>query len=313
MAYQASRHVDSIDVNSTGKRILLGLSSLEGNIWDGGVSIISNEGNELCSRQLPSGVSKARFLGSQLVIAARDDGKISLLSSDKLEDLQIFSAHDDIVSCVVSDPNNESEFLSCSWDGSIHLWDWRIYPQCHSPLRSYNLAHYGHINEVAYSNTNSNIFGSCGYDGFVRLWDKREKSTTNCSSIINIGQICSSMSFISTASGNLLLVGTDAGEVSIVDIRQGTMGGVASSDDDSYLNSHSAVSTTKIHSGRVRRILPLKSNVKPPPPGIGSLSVNADDDNGLFMTASDDTTYAIYRINDSVDGVEECKRYVKYQ
>ena len=172
VSYTAKLQIDSVDVSSSGQRIIIGISALEGNTWDGGLKLLSNEGVEICSKHSPAGISMVRFSGSRLLLAARDDGTVVMYSSDKLEEMQVFEAHDDIASCVADDPHNESQFASCGWDGDIYLWDWRLHASKQAPVTSYNHAHNGHINDLKFSPFDANTFCSVGRDGLLRLWDK---------------------------------------------------------------------------------------------------------------------------------------------
>mmetsp|Transcript_20695 Transcript_20695/g.20039 ORF Transcript_20695/g.20039 Transcript_20695/m.20039 type:complete len:312 (+) Transcript_20695:126-1061(+) len=271
MSYTSKNHIDSIDVSSSGKRIILGLSALEGNTWDGGLTLLSNDCSEICSKYSPAGISMVRFSGSRLILAARDDGHVVIYSADKLEEMQVLGSHDDIVSCVVDDPHNESQFASCGWDGNIHLWDWRLTSTKQAPIVSYIKAHHGHVNDVKYSPFDVNSFSSVGWDGFLRIWDRRENPSNGCASIVNVGQIGSCVSYESKDE-NMLLVGTDAGDIALVDGR-----------------NNSVVSTTRVHTGRVRRILAS--------PTAGS---------GSFVSASDDTTYAF--CSRDKEAIKETKR-----
>lgn len=273
-SYISKNHIDSIDVNLSGKRIIMGVSSLDGNTWDGGLSLLSTDGTEICSKYSQAGISMVRYSGTNLILAARDDGNVIIYSSDKLEELQVLGIHDDIVSCVIDDPHNESHFASCGWDGSVHLWDWRHHQE---PKLSYIKAHHGHVNGIAYSPYDPNVFCSAGWDGFVRIWDKRENPSSGCASIINVDQICSCISYESKDE-NTLLVGTSAGDISVIDHRGGN-------------SASKIISATHIHEGSVRRIL-----ASPQPRS------------GLFISASDDTTYAICKRNN--EEVIEKKRLV---
>ena len=257
--FVAKQHIDSVDVNySSGLRIAIGLSSLDGNTWDGGISLLSSDGSELCSKQSPAGISMVRFSGSRLLLAARDDGVVVMYSSDKLEEMQVFEAHDDVVSCVASDSHQESQFLSGGWDGSIYIWDWRTHASKHAPLMSYKNCHNGHVTDVKYSPFEKNIFSSVGGDGFYRQWDSREAPSSGCASIVNIGQTCSCLSY-DQSDKNIVLVGTAAGEIIEMDIR----------------SSNPIISRLKKHNGRVRRILSVEGSP------------------GKFFTASDDKTFSI--------------------
>ena len=258
VAYTARQQIDSIDVNSSGQRIVIGLSSLEGNTWDGGLKLLSNEGTELLSKYSPCGISMVRFSGPRLLLAARDDGDVVMYSSDKLEEMQVFGIHDDIVSCVADDPHNESHFASCGWDGNIYIWDWRLHTSKQAPVTSYINAHSGHINDIKYSPFDQNILSSVGQDGLLRIWDKRQSPSSGCASIINIGQSCSCLSY-ENADENVILVGTDSGDISVIDPR----------------GTKTILMSTKIHQGRIRKISPSQAV------------------SNIFLCASDDATYTI--------------------
>ena len=287
MSFISTRHVDSVSVSSTGQ-LALGLSSLDGNIWDGGITLLSNEGNEICSKILPTGVSMVRFAGPRIVVAARDDGDVAVYSSEDLKELRLISAHDDIVSCVAIDPHHENQFASCGWDGSIYLWDWNnANPQKQTPLQSYILAHHGHVNELTFSLTNAHVLSSVGQDGFLRVWDLREKSAANCACIVDLGQVGSCV--VSTLNDHALLVGTDAGRVMTIDIRSVSSSSSSSSSSKDYDGTPSTtpmsvgiVSMASLHRTRVRRILSLD---------------HVTDMEGMFVSASDDMSYAISHLH----------------
>lgn len=262
----SKNHIDSVDVSSSGKRIIIGWSALEGNTWDGGLTLLSNDGKEICSRYSPAGISMARFSGPKIILAGRDDGNVAIYSANNLEEMQKFGVHDDFVSCVADDPHHESQFASCGWDGSIHLWDWQSKSK---PVTSYHNAHQGHVNEVVYSHLDPNLFSTVGWDGFLREWDRRESPSVGCSSIVNIGQISSCVSYERSRNG-MLLIGSDAGDIVQIDMRGGS--------------NSLIVHSSRIHSGRIRRIAACPST-----------------SSGLFAIASDDTTYTI--CESSVHGI----------
>jgi WD40 repeat protein len=270
--YLSKNHIDSIDVDASGKRMIVGTSSLEGNTWDGGIVLLDNEGNVVSSENSRVGVSMVRFSGSNLALVAKDDGCVAIYAVDKLDEVHNFRAHDDVVSCVASDPFLDNHFASCSWDGSIHLWDLTSKSK---PVSSHSKAHQGHVNSVTYSDYDCNIIVSTGWDGYVRLWDTRQ-GPSSCCSFVNMNQISSCASFESNKT-DILLVGSDAGDISIVDLRY----------------SFSAVlHSSRVHNGRVRRIVSSPEAAE----------------SGLFVSTSDDTTYAICRSNS--ENIEELKRFV---
>lgn len=235
---------------------------------------LSADGCEILSKHSPAGISMVRFSGSKLLLAARDDGNVAMYCSDKLEEMQIFEAHDDIVSCVVDDPHNESQFASAGWDGSIYIWDWRLRAARQIPIVSYGNSHSSYVNDVKFSAFDPNNLTSVGRDGFLRVWDKRLAPSSGCANIINVGQSCSCISYDSSDQ-NVLLVGTDAGDISVVDPR--------GSGQSPFL------SVNRMHRGRVRRIVQS--------PCIASRQ---------FVSASDDTTYAICSHESGI--VKEMKR-----
>lgn len=273
--HTANKQIDSLDVNSSGQRIVIGLSSLEGNTWDGGLKILSREGFEVCSKYSPAGISMVRFSGSRLLLVGRDDGVVVMYSSDKLEEMQIFEIHDDIVSCVTDDPHNESQFASCGWDGNIYIWDWRLHVSKQAPLNSYCNAHNGHVNDVRYSPFNQDIFSSVGQDGLLRVWDKRESPSSGCASIINIGQACSCLSY-EISNDNILYVGTDSGEISVVDPK----------------GTKPVLFNSKLHNGRIRKISPSQTSNE-------------------FLCASDDTTYTVCSLGAGAESITEERRSQK--
>ena len=263
--------LDSVDVSSSGKRVIIGSSSLEGNTWDGGLTLLSNHGKLICTQYSSTGISMVRFSGPNLLLAAKDDGNVAIYSADKLEEMQNFGAHDDIVSCVADNSHHESRFISCGWDGSIYLWDWQHKAK---PVSRYIDAHQGHVNEVAYSPSDPNVFCSVGWDRYLRVWDTRVNPSSGSSSIVDVGQISTCVSYESSVS-NLLLVGSDSGDVLLIDpIRS---------------SKSSIISRNRIHNGRIRRIIAC--------PRHESLS---------FMTASDDTTFSIF--SKTNEGIKEDRR-----
>ena len=263
--------IDSVDVSSSGKRVIIGSSSLEGNTWDGGLTLLSNHGKIICTQYSSVGISMVRFSGPNLLLAARDDGNVAIYSADKLKEMQTFGAHDDIVSCVADNPHYESRFISCGWDGSIYSWDWQSNSK---PISCYMDAHQGHINEVAYSPSDPNLFCSVGWDRNLRLWDTRENPSSGSSSIVNVGQISTCVTYESSIS-NLLLVGSDSGDVLLIDPKSSSKSSIISRD--------------RVHKGRIRRIIACSRNE--------SLS---------FMTASDDTTFSI--LSRTNEGIKEDQR-----
>lgn len=265
-------YIDSIDAHKSEAWLIMGTSSLEGNTWDGALSLVTTDGIEIASKYCQAGISMVRFSGLHHIVAARDDGNVALYSTEKLDEVHLFGAHDDVVSGVASSPHNEGHFASCGWDGNVHFWDWQSKGK---PVSSYIRAHQGHVNGISYSPNNPNTLVSVGWDGYVRLWDNRENPSSACSGILDMSQISSCVSY-GSGDDRILLVGTDAGDISALDLRVGC-------------KSSAVLSVARVHKARVRRILSSPS-----------------DRSGLFVSVSDDTTYAICK--DSLGKIQEKMR-----
>lgn len=256
---------DSLDVSES--FVVVGLSNLEGNIWDGGVKLLSIEnGEELQSKHCECGISMIRFAGQNknFVLTARDDGNVALYSSSTLDDLLLLPAHDDYVSCVAVHGSNETEFVSCGWDGAIKIWDWQSANK-DTPTLSITGAHYKHVNEISINPLESPLLASVGQDGFLRIWDRRtDINAEGCAQIHNLHQAGACVTW-DVNRCNFLYAGTDAGDVAAFDLR--VSGGDTSAGE--------CFKEQRVHKGRVRRL----STVSGHP--------------GMLVSCSDDTTIAV--------------------
>jgi len=259
-AYNFPMNLDSIDICKISGKVLLGLSNLEGNTWDGAVKILSlDSGDEKVSRMLPSGVSSVRFIGEQYVAAGSDDGNVTILNSESLSDVIIFDSHDDIVSSVAANPFNVSELASAGWDGSFFLWNIDNETSCLSVLS----AHSGHINCIDYNGRTESNIATIGQDGFMRIWDPRNDPAEGCVQLFDLGQSGSCLHW-DAINEHLIYGGTDSGDISVFDARYSS----GQSKSPLYAN-HS------VHIGRVRRI--MTSPLRPT----------------IIISSSDDTTIAV--------------------
>ena len=235
-----SSHIDSIDVSPT--HVVLGLSNLEGNIWDGSLKLFArihhpDDGfslEEVATQRSSAGVSMCRFAGHgrEYVVAARDDGHIAIYFSTSLDRAASYCAHDDIVSAIAVNPSEPNQFASCSWDGSIKVWDLSCGDEKGPHLVAHiKHAHYKHINDIAYHPQNSSLLCSCGQDGFIRLWDLQSDHLldSECLCIYNLHQslscICwDKVNYTNEGIGGIgesanIFVGTDAGDIITIDLK----------------------------------------------------------------------------------------------
>lgn len=279
-------HVDSVDYSDS--QIAVGLSSLEGNIWDGGLQLLSFVTGEVVQTlKCNTGVTNVRFIGDEksVLVAARDDGSISLHKTEDLSDAQtIPSAHDDCVSSICPDAFAPSLFITGGWDGAIKLWD--LYSNdLLKPVLTLDNAHHKAINDISVCRTgtgSSSLFSSVGQDGFLRLWDQRMGLQNGCVQIHNIMQAVSCVEWDSF-EGNHLHIGTDAGQIGSYDIRQA---------------GQLWTTLQSIHKGRVRRIRSARSAA------------------GVLFSAADDCTVAVSDTSATQTGGNDARitslaRYVK--
>jgi len=278
--YKSAQHLDSLclckNINNNDIRsIIVGGSNLEGNIWNGSISLLYNvKGKENIYKQLSSGVTSVRISGSDnmLVLVGRDDGIVSIHSTQTLEEVHSIDAHEDIISMVQDDYQNRGIFASASWDGSITWWDYSR-GQCILKLN----AHYGHVNDFCLNSKDTNMLCSVGQDGFMRIWDKR--SGNNCLQLYDLGQ-AGSCCLWDKINDNSIIVGTDSGSLSFWDLR-------SLKDNNNEIKSIDI----NLHKNRIRRIIQIPEK-------------------NLIATASDDTTITILGGNEVIKTYKEHNDYI---
>jgi WD40 repeat protein len=215
-------NIENIDIQ--GDLAVVGLSNLQGNDWNGGISLISTEkGTVLQDIRVETGITKACFTSSpetpnSLISCACDNGEIlfyKLFCGDSTDQMteetdnssQVYSfhlvsklnAHDDVVSTIVTDPydttGNRYLLLSAGWDSCIKVWDIETMQKIHSlpdsrsfssskSIYSLRNAHYSHVNDLSFASYHPSMIVSAGEDGFARIWDLRLPATHGCSQII---------------------------------------------------------------------------------------------------------------------------------
>jgi len=279
-----SQHVDSIAGNHS--RLAIGLSSLDGNRWDGSLKILSREsGKEIAFRPSPCGITMVRFTGDgdPYLLATRDDGNVAMYAVETLEELREFAAHDDIASAVSNDKHKEGNFATVGWEGDLCLWDWKSESTALGPFFAVRGAHSGAIYDVQHNPVNSSHLCTVGRDGFARMWDSR--AGKECVQLVDLGAPGSCLVWEIDARGgdggeNKIIAGNDIGELISIDCRKGEI--------ESRLDAHRA---------RVRRIL------CPPSPHA------ATKQQSVIMSVSDDTSVAIWKNDGSATGYSEFNRF----
>jgi WD40 repeat protein len=207
--------VDSVDLLDS-SAVLLSLSSLEGNLWEGGLVLFDLENGSLLAYSTQSiGIPVARYTGQFKVIAGCDDGSIRSFSIENksFESLNVNrNAHHDIISGITF---NQTHMFTCSWDQDIKIWD---LSNMNTSLSVIPNAHYNGVNAIA-CNKRSNQLASVGTDGILRIWDPRiDSSYSECTMLYSHDVPVASVEW---DAGNeyYLYTGTDSGELYQFDIR----------------------------------------------------------------------------------------------
>ncbi|RYY74661.1 hypothetical protein EON63_19530 [archaeon] len=221
--------IDSVDVSTD--QVLVGLSSLEGNLWSGGLAVLDfSSGNVLSNTHLDSGVAVCRFMNHDVnrIVAGCDDGHLHIYSfGDGLAHQHSVHTHQHIISTLCP----LAHFvLTGSWDQDIKCYDLNSIDK---PIFSLSEAHDGHITSLSASSTDPNTFASVGTDYMLKMWDIRTSTQDGCTHLHLHNQILTCVSW----DGYNLWLGDDSGGVYHHDIR-----------------NHHQHTRHKLHGNRVRGI-----------------------------------------------------------
>jgi methylosome protein 50 len=209
-------HVDCLDLHSGS--IVVGLSSLEGNVWDGAIGMLNIEdGVVLAYMGQPSGVASITFLGSNnsLVGAGCDDGMIRYCATEGLFSRQIIQAHHDIVSDLMH-ISSLNRLLSCSWDQGIKLWD---ISNPKFAIYTVQNAHYGSVHGIASSVSEPYVVASVGADAMLKMWDTRMNQKEGCISLYDHESPLACIAW-DESNPHRLFTGSDTGELYLFDTRK---------------------------------------------------------------------------------------------
>lgn len=270
MALTYSMQIDALDIND--ENIAIGLSNLEGNIWNGSIQILKlNTGEIVSSQQSDAALSDVKFLHSaskheSLILSARDDGFIGVYQSN-LENASFIDAHNGMISslAIPSHFNDDISLFSTGYDSQIIAWDLSTLKPVHYILN----AHTGPVIDACSfeMSAHGSALVSVGYDGYARIWDFRVGSYSDqCVCIFNLGYSGSCVT-IDKANNNMLISGNEAGEITCHDIRAASSGSYA---------SDPLICTIPAHKLRVRKV---KTSANRP---------------NIIVSCSDDTTIGVF-------------------
>lgn len=273
MESKFSKQVDSIDCSSS--QVAVGLSSLEGNTWDGSVSVLgtTDANNQVLTENFKHGVCVVKFFNpsndfetaeAPFILCGDDSGDVTVLTSADLSRKFCVSAHDSCASALTFHHNSD-EFISGGWDGSIRIWKFSHDACSTAPVQAATEAHFKCVHDMSTNPSDAATFCSVGQDGFLRLWDKRQRMQNGCSAIHSFKQSLSCVEWDLHRPDNILL-GSDSGSIFRVDIRKNYVLPVTVAENIAHLangTKYCCSTTTSglktrqfstIHSGRVRAI-----------------------------------------------------------
>ena len=268
-------------------------------------------GEDIASYPLQSGISILRCIdntsNNNTIVGGLDSGDIvyNSFNKDNKFRMKCIKSHDDIVSSICPRYTHPNQFYSCSWDGSIKLWDLTTMKD-YTPIHELSHAHAGIVSDICSSNDGHTLY-STGSDGFIRIWDYRTPSTPRgknagwykdeCIEIINIYEPGSCI-LGDVQNDSQLIVGTEYGNIIAYDIRRIT-------DKSQYIWKQ------RIHQGRVRRLghfvdrYPSTNHQSSSPSSSGDGSSYSGDTSGgshILVSGSDDNTVLFTKLIYEEDG-----------
>ncbi|KAG5870956.1 hypothetical protein JTB14_037381 [Gonioctena quinquepunctata] len=191
-----------LDFNEDGNCIL-GTSEIAGTFWEGTLLYFKDyahmERSDYHGHYIYSTTSDAKFLSKNVIALAEDTGHINMLSLDEDSTIRTTNYFK----------------LGCS-GRSISIWD--AYSEDRKPVEIYDKFHTEHVTCLDTLKQNTNLFISGARDRTACIWDLRSSIPA---SVIYANEF-SSLTSVSwnQKDDNYIVVGTEAGDVYLVDKRE---------------------------------------------------------------------------------------------
>lgn len=226
---QLERHLEFMNFNTDGHAIL-GCSNLTGRFWIGSLWYYRNPSDapsvekSLTGVDFDNGLVEGFFLDNKTMIVALDNGgvetvKLSFSDEDTLENSFFYlercrsvQEHDDLITSLVSSPD---KLITCSYDRSVVVLE----KESLKLVTKINEAHDDLISNMAVNPGNFDLIGTASNDGTVQLWDLRQCETSQSCIYDDVGLKPTCVQFV-PSSEHHLLVGNEAGELQLFDIRK---------------------------------------------------------------------------------------------